>query len=62
MSLDNIILRLEKLIVILEKKKRESSSSAGNSKSDENASILINKAYNTIDDVIKALEIEKRKN
>lgn len=62
MSLDNIILRLEKLIITLEKKKKESSSTARNFKADENASMLINKAYNTIDDVIKALEIEERKN
>tara|TARA_B110001452_G_C15218188_1_gene422346 strand:- start:249 stop:437 length:189 start_codon:yes stop_codon:yes gene_type:complete len=61
MSLDNIILRLEKLIVAIEVKKSSSSSVSGIAQVNKNSTTLLNKAHNVIDEAIKVLEIEKRR-
>ena len=61
MSLDNIILRLEKVIAILEIKKSPSSTTSGAVQVDNNPTTLLKKAHNVIDEAIKVLEIEKRK-
>ena len=61
MSLDNIILRLEKVIAILEVKKSASSTVSDIVQVDNNPRTLLKKAHNVIDEAIKVLEIEKRK-
>ena len=61
MSLDNIILRLEKAITTLEIKKSFSSSASGGVQVDNNSVTLLKKAHNVIDEAIQVLEIEKRK-
>tara|TARA_A100000164_G_C21386457_1_gene531103 strand:- start:233 stop:421 length:189 start_codon:yes stop_codon:yes gene_type:complete len=61
MSLDNIILRLEKVIETLEVKKSSSSTVSGVVQVDHNPTTLLKKAHNVIDEAIKVLEIEKRK-
>ena len=61
MSLDNIILRLEKVIATLEVKKSPSSTISGVVQVDNKSTTLLKKAHNVIDEAIKVLEIEKRK-
>ena len=61
MSLDNIILRLEKVIATFEVKKNPSSAISGVVQVNNNPTTLLQKAHNVIDEAIKVLEIEKRK-
>ena len=61
MSLDNIILRLEKVIATFEVKKKPSSAISGVVQVNNNPTTLLKKAHNVIDEAIKVLEIEKRK-
>ena len=61
MSLDNIILRLEKVIVTLEAKKSPSSTIPGAIQVNNDSSTLFFFFYDVIDEAIKVLEIEKRK-
>ena len=59
--IQELILRLEKVIATFEEKKNSSSAISGVVHVNNNPTTLLKKAHNVIDEAIQVLEIEKRK-